>query len=363
MTTRLFLSVLALFTLSTTLHAQNIGINATGALPDSSAALDISSTNSGILIPRLTNAQISTIQRPATGLMVFNTTLGALVVNTGSSGTPSWSRVIYSNTNSLGPTDNVSIRFNTNGAPRMIVDSLGNVGIGANPIFSASNPEKLLIDAGTTTSYNLMSLKGNINSYLQLNIQNQSGGNNASTDIVATANNGTETNNFIDMGINGSGYNANYFGGPNDAYLYNMGQNLFIGTGTSGKQIMFLTGGGTTGNERMRINASGNVGIGTNNPTSTLFVNGSVAGSIVKTQFSLTLDATHRTVILTSGNPSVTLPAASGCMGRYYTIVNQTGSNKSISTYLKLDGANGTNVPKNASITIQSDGADWYQIQ
>ena len=41
--------------------------------------------------------------------------------------------------------------------------------------------------------------KGSINNYLQLNIQNFSSGINASSDVVATANNGDETTNFVDM--------------------------------------------------------------------------------------------------------------------------------------------------------------------
>src|SRR5438309_9792884 len=35
--------------------------------------------------------------------------------------------------------------------------------------FNATNPEKLLVQAGTTTSVNLMQGHGKINSYLQLN--------------------------------------------------------------------------------------------------------------------------------------------------------------------------------------------------
>ncbi|MCX6276496.1 MAG: hypothetical protein NT004_00185 [Bacteroidetes bacterium] len=44
--------------------------------PSASAALDISSTNSGILIPRMTNAQRNAISSPAEGLMVMCTNCG-----------------------------------------------------------------------------------------------------------------------------------------------------------------------------------------------------------------------------------------------------------------------------------------------
>ena len=45
------------------------------ATPDASAALDISSTTKGFLPPRLTTLQINTIASPATGLIVFNTSI------------------------------------------------------------------------------------------------------------------------------------------------------------------------------------------------------------------------------------------------------------------------------------------------
>ena len=57
---------------SHTLTAQ-VAINTDGTDPDSSAILDLKSTNSGLLLPRLNTLQISGISNPAAGLMVFNT--------------------------------------------------------------------------------------------------------------------------------------------------------------------------------------------------------------------------------------------------------------------------------------------------
>ncbi len=51
----------------------NVAINATGALPHSSAALDISADDKGILIPRMTAVQRIAIVSPADGLMVYDT--------------------------------------------------------------------------------------------------------------------------------------------------------------------------------------------------------------------------------------------------------------------------------------------------
>jgi hypothetical protein len=67
-----FTPLLILFLLIQKAHAQNnVGV---GATPHASAALDVTSTNKGMLIPRLTTAQRTAIASPATGLLVFDAT-------------------------------------------------------------------------------------------------------------------------------------------------------------------------------------------------------------------------------------------------------------------------------------------------
>jgi len=172
----------------------------------------------------------------------------------------------------FGTVDNYDIPFISNNTERMRLSNTGNLGIGT-ATFNSTHPEKLVVDAGTTTSVNAIVGKGTINNYLQLNIQNGSAGTSASSDVVATANNGSETTNYVDMGINSSGNTSNYFGAANDAYLYNLGQNLLIGTGTAGKNLVFMTGGGTqSANERMRIDGNGDVGIGVTDAANPLVV-------------------------------------------------------------------------------------------
>lgn len=60
------------------IKSQNVAVNGTGAAPVASAMLDISSTTSGILIPRMTTAQRTAIVTPATGLQVYDTTTGSI---------------------------------------------------------------------------------------------------------------------------------------------------------------------------------------------------------------------------------------------------------------------------------------------
>ncbi|HWQ99311.1 MAG TPA: hypothetical protein VN397_00495 [Candidatus Methylomirabilis sp.] len=120
--------------------------------------------------------------------------------------------------------------------------------------------------------------QGATDTYLQVNLQNASTGTTASGDFVVTADNGDDSTYYIDMGINGSGYdNPDYsIGTANDGYLYVHGGNLTIGT-ASATDLIFHTGGTLAENERMRITTDGFVGIGKSDPTEALEVNGTVS--------------------------------------------------------------------------------------
>ncbi len=69
----LFIASLLVFIFATTLFAQGVAINATGAAADTSAMLDVTSTNKGMLVPRMLVSQQAAIVTPATGLIVYQT--------------------------------------------------------------------------------------------------------------------------------------------------------------------------------------------------------------------------------------------------------------------------------------------------
>lgn len=54
-------------------HAQGVAVNTTGASPDASAILDLSSTSQGFLLPRMSANQRVSISNASEGLMVFDT--------------------------------------------------------------------------------------------------------------------------------------------------------------------------------------------------------------------------------------------------------------------------------------------------
>jgi hypothetical protein len=272
-----------------------------------------------------------------------------------------------SSASNFGTTSNHDLPVITNNTEKMRISTTGDVAIGSST-FNSTNPEQLLVNAGTTTSVNAIVGKGSINSYLQLNIQNQSSGTSASSDVVATANNGDESSNFIDMGINGGSYTGGVMGSANDGYMYTMGNNFLIATGNANKSLVFMTGGTSQStNERMRIDGSGNVGIGTTSANSTLTVSGSQSVSYRSGTGSYTVSSTDFVVINTGGGtPTFTLPAASSCAGRIYRLINHgtvsvtlsqsvTLANGSTST--SLSSASGSN-----TYEIVSDGSVWRKM-
>ncbi len=76
------LFIILLFSFSVGL-AQHVAINTTGASPDAKAMLDIASTTTGLLIPRMTTAQRNLIVSPPNGLQVYNTTSNTLDIYRG----------------------------------------------------------------------------------------------------------------------------------------------------------------------------------------------------------------------------------------------------------------------------------------
>ena len=221
-----------------------------------------------------------------------------------------------------------------------------------------------------TDFQNVIVGKGNTNSYAQLNIQNtySAAGNSASSDVVATSDNGNETTNFIDMGINsGTNTTTGILGGGNTAYLYSTGNNFAIGNATAAKDITIFTGGTAAANERMRIMGSGNVGIGNTNPNSTLSVTGSHSVSYRSGTGAYIVLATDYVVINTGGAANWTMPAASGCAGRMYRLLNQGTGNITLSAAVTTANATTTTTLAFAAgsnyFEIISDGSVWRLLK
>ena len=325
--------------LTTRSFAQTVVVtdNSAYVTGQASSVLDVYSVSKGFLAPRMTTAQRVAISSPAEGLLVYQIDgVKGFYYYTNSAwtsltaGGASWSLTGNSGTgyptNFLGTTDLKSLRFQTNSLQGMLLDSLGNLGVGTSPGFTAGTyQEKFLVDAGTTSSYNAIVARGTLNNYFQLNIQNKSNGNTASSDVVATADNGTETVNYVDLGINSSTNTQNVMGASDDAYLYTTGNNFLIGTATVAKALVFMTGGTTQStNERMRIDgATGFMGIGTTAPATALHV--------VSTTNPLTLMGVQTGALsdsmLTIASGTVRKLSLSSLAGTVWSLTGNTGTN------------------------------------
>ncbi len=129
----LFIAILLFYS---NISIAQVAINRSGLNPDESAILDVSSTEKGMLIPRMEISERDAIDTPATGLMIFATDDNRFYVYNGTS----WEKI-------LSGIDGGWIVSGDN----LIAGVTGNVGIGN------TNPEgKLLVTNGTDTLLGVM---------------------------------------------------------------------------------------------------------------------------------------------------------------------------------------------------------------
>ena len=114
--------------------------------------------------------------------------------------------------------------------------------------------------------------QSNYNDYSQIAFKNTNSGANASTDIIAYSNNGTDSDGYIDMGITSQNFADPDFTitGKGDGYIFMVGAaggtdqgNLVFATGDTGSQnkIIFAAGGLASDNTQMVITPDENIHI------------------------------------------------------------------------------------------------------
>ena len=129
---------------------------------------------------------------------------------------------------------------------------------------------------------------GNSTSYIQVNIENQTS--TGSGDFVVTADDGNDTNHYIDMGINGSTYSDPAYSAlkSHDGYLYVASSgagkgNLAIGTTNSTGRVNFVVGGLETENIVGYID---NSGIWSGSINSLIAANAASSNSVINTRIT-----------------------------------------------------------------------------
>ncbi len=154
----LFLFVIALLSCSFTYvcYAQSVAINTSGTAAHPSAMLDITATNKGLLIPRMSSAIRSGIGSPATGLQVFDTDTKSFWFWNGTA----WVEL------SIGSSANL---WSANGS-NIYNSNTGNVGIGLNtplaPLHIKNELEALRIQ-GTTPYLSFYNNAGSLRGFIQ----------------------------------------------------------------------------------------------------------------------------------------------------------------------------------------------------
>lgn len=260
-----------LLLMTSVLQAQSVAINNDGSVADASALLDIKSTAKGVLMPRMTTLERTSIMGPSIGLIVFDTETASYWIYRGDLN-GGWAELQHHYQNFWsGSGANI---FNKNN---------GNVGIG-----TSSPAEKLTLNASNATMQFMNS--GTARGFLQVNGADMKLGtyfNNTAGNIVFT------TRATDRMWINEAGQVGIGTSTPTTALTVN-GTNpiLQLRNGDVNKGFMLLNGDdmrvGTNSNNttgkllfqtklisRMTIDEDGQVGIGTTSPSSILTINGS----------------------------------------------------------------------------------------
>jgi hypothetical protein len=191
-----YLMMLLIFQLAsvTKIYSQNIAINGTGSLPDTSAMLDVSSTNKGFLAPRMTTLQQNNIPLPAKGLLIFNTTDNGFKVNTGTAASPVWTALSVGS----GTTTN-TLTYSNN----ILTSTTNGVGASVNIINGVSNSS-----ANNVLSTSVNGISGSGVSIINSNALSLSGTNLTST-INGVASGGVNLSSIVPATTNTLGSSAN----------------------------------------------------------------------------------------------------------------------------------------------------------
>lgn len=120
------------------------------------------------------------------------------------------------------------------------------------------------------------------------------------------------------------------------------------------------------GNEAMRINESGYIGIGTASPKVKLDVNGGIATAITTKTSNYTATVDDSTLLCdTSTGFTVTLPDATTCEGFTLNIkkISTDGNTLVISSSDLIDGETTQDITTAwTTMSVQSNGVSWYII-
>ena len=222
-----------------------------------------------------------------------------------------------------------------------------SVGIGST---AANPPYRLTVSGfGATITEGLENaiadLTSSVDGYGQVNIRNSRSAPNASGDLVITADIGDDSSNFINFGINNTGFGTSSWtiNGSLDGYLYSSDSNLSIGVAAANKYLSFFVGDTLIENEKIRVTETG-VGIGTTVAGSELTVEGDArfSGIVTASRFEST----------SSGTPTIDSP----------NNLNINAVTVAISTDLTVGGDAYVGVDTSSGLILSSPNGTQYRL-
>jgi trimeric autotransporter adhesin len=212
------LVAITLFVVSLFASAQNVGIGTNS--PNSSAQLEISATNKGLLLPRMGTAAISAIANPAKGLMVMDTSKNLLMFNVGTAAAPNWQSVAFNSgwsltgnagtnpaINFIGTTDDQPVVIRQNNIRAGLLTGLGAGGANTSwglAALNAVNTGESNTALGVQALYFNTTGSGNTATGVDALFSNENGFRNTANGVSALKNNKGFENTAI-------GFNALFF--------------------------------------------------------------------------------------------------------------------------------------------------------
>jgi hypothetical protein len=201
--------LIVILTINSFIYSQSIGVGTNS--PAASAALDVSSTSKGLLIPRMTSTQRSAIASPVNGLMVYDITTnsfwyynGVAWTNTNNSGSSSGGPLVFPFDTTLALPGTAFRVWNTGtsiqGASTNGTGVLATSSLGAG--LQASSANSYGIISTSTNNSAIYAYNNNISPAIDANNANGSG----------VAINGTSPNHHAIKGVSGGISKAGVWG-------------------------------------------------------------------------------------------------------------------------------------------------------
>lgn len=340
--------IILFFCISFLTNAQ-ISVNTTGSTADTSAMLDVSSTDKGMLVPRMTTAQRTAISAPAAGLLVFDTTTDSFWYYNGTAA--EWQKVGNTvagaseiNELSDGHTDMNGNLFLGTGSGLSNVGGAYNTALGEWALNSNINSNRN-IAIGYYAMENSISGSNNIAIGDYALVGNTQGDNNTACGSSASSNN-LQGNNNVSLGSLSN--SNNQYGNNNTIIGTEAGYGVYENSISGNIFLGYQAGYNETGNNKLYIENSNSATplIGGDFANDSLFFNGVVR--------------------ITGGNPGANKILTSDAVGNATWKANTAATEINELSDAIYDGGNlylGTNSGINSNANLFNVGVGKFALE